>query len=221
MSPKSKYKGPNCRAPKTVKSQGRNDLKVHWTPVFALGKVYIYVCDGGAAARDATLPARLNEGQELAKFVKNVLPSILQEMKDEHGWNRAPRTIVHDKASYMVAPRAQRLAAPFAAALRAARLKSWLGDEDADCSWLAGRLGDAYPHEIVISHIRRALDHRFPCSTPGETRARFANRMAKVQEYMNSEQFKARDGGGLLALAESLRERCRRLVLLEGERLRT
>ena len=45
--------------------------------------------------------------------------------------------------------------------------------------------------------------------------------LAKVQEYMNSEQFKARDGGGLLALAESLRERCRRLVLLEGERLRT
>ena len=45
--------------------------------------------------------------------------------------------------------------------------------------------------------------------------------LAKVQEYMNSEHFKARDGGGLLALAESLRERCRRLVLLEGERLRT
>ena len=69
ISPKSKYTGPNCRAPKTVKSQGRDDLKVHWTPVFALGKVYIYVCDGGAAARDATLPARLNEGQELAKFL--------------------------------------------------------------------------------------------------------------------------------------------------------
>ena len=179
------------------------------------------MCDGGAAARDATLPARLNEGQELAKFVKNVLAGILQEIKDEHGWNRAPRTIVHDKASYMVAPRAQRLAAPFAAALRAAGLKSWLGDEDADCSWLAGRLGDAYPHETGISHIWRALDHRFPCSTPGETRARFANRIAKVQEYMHSEQFKARDGGGLLALAESLRERCRRMVLLEGERLRT
>ena len=80
-----------------MKSQGRDDFKVHWTPVFALGKVYIYVCDGGAAARDATLPARLNEGQELAKFVKNGLPGILQEMKDEHGWNRAPRTIVHDK----------------------------------------------------------------------------------------------------------------------------
>ena len=221
ISPKSKYKGPNCRAPKTAKSQGRDDIKVHWTPVFALGKVYIYVCDAVAAARDPSLLARLNEGQELAKFVKNVLPGILQEMRDEHGWRRTPRTIVHDKASYMVAPKGQRLASPFAAALHAAKLRSWLGDEDDDCSWLAGRLGDVYPRETVISHIRRALDHRFPRSTPGETRARFVNRMSKVQEYMNSEQFKARDGGGLLALAESLRERCRRLVLLEGERLRT
>ena len=118
-------------------------------------------------------------------------------------------------------PTAKRLASPFAAALHAAKLRSWLGDEDDDCSWLAGRLGDVYPHETVISHIRRALDHRFPRSTPGETRARFVNHMSKVQEYMNSEQFKARDCGGLLALAESLRERCRRLVLLEGERLRT
>ena len=109
-------------------------MKVHWTPVFDLGKVYIYVCGAGAAAHHPTLPARLNEGQELAKFVKNVLPGILQEMRDEHGWNRTPRTIVHDKASYMVAPRAQRLAAPFAAALHAAKLKSWLGDEDDDCS---------------------------------------------------------------------------------------
>ena len=104
--------------------------------------------------------------------------------------------------------------------LHGAKLKSWLGDADADCSWLAGRLGDVYPHETVISHIRRGLDHRFPRSTPGETRSRFANRMAKVQEYMNSAEFKARDGGGLASLAESLRERCRLLALLNGERLR-
>ena len=45
--------------------------------------------------------------------------------------------------------------------------------------------------------------------------------MAKVQDYMNSEQFKARDGGGVLALGESLRERCHQLFLLRGERLRT
>ena len=46
-------------------------------------------------------------------------------------------------------------------------------------------------------------------------------RMSKVQDYMNSTDFKARDGGGLAALAQSLRERCRRVCLLEGERLRT
>ena len=92
---------------------------------------------------------------------------------------------------------------------------------DADCNWLAARLGDVYPHETVISHIRRALDHRFPRCSPGETRPRFANRMQKVQAYMNSEEFAARDGAGLASLAESLRDRCRRLVLLKGERLRS
>jgi hypothetical protein len=221
MSPKSRYKGPNCRAPKTVKSQAKNDVKVHWTPVFALGKVYIYVCDADAAARDPALPATLNHGLELAKFIKNVLPDILIEMKRKHGWGRMPRTVVHDKASYFVAPRSQRLASEFAGALRSARMSSWLGDEDDDCSWLAGRLGDVYPHETVISHIRRALDYRFPRSVPGETRARFATRMAKVQDFMNSKEFKARDGGGLASLTEALRDRFARIVDLDGERLRT
>ena len=99
-------------------------------------------------------------------------------------------------------------------------LKSWLGDDASDCSWLAGRLGDVYPHKTVISHIRRGLEHRFPRSTPGETHARFATRMSKEQEYMSSSDFRAKDGGGLAALAESLRERCRRVSLLKGERLR-
>ena len=124
-------------------------------------------------------------------------------------------------AAYFVAPRSQRLTSSFAAALRAGKLKSWLGDAGADCSWLAGRLGDVYPHETVISHLRRGLDHRFPRSTPGETRARFARRMGKVEDYMNSPEFKQRDGGGLASLAEALRERCRRVSLLQGERLRT
>ena len=189
MSPKSRYKGPNLRASKTVKSQGREEDKVHWTPVFALGKVRLYVCDADAARRDIQLLARLNDGPELAKFIENVLPGILVEMQREHGWSRTPRTVVHDKASYFVAPRSQRLASSFANALRKAKLKSWLGDADADCSWLAGRLGDVYLHETVISHVRRGLEHRFPRSTPGETRARFARRMAKVQAYMNSPEF--------------------------------
>ena len=142
-------------------------------------------------------------------------------MRADHGWKNTPRTIVHDKASYFVAPRSQRLASTFADALRAAKLTSWLGDADADCSWLAGRLGDVYPHETVISHVRRSLESRFPRSNPGETRARFANRMAKVQAYMNSDEFKARDGGGLASLAQSLKKRCRLVSELQGERLRT
>ena len=221
MSPKSKYKGANLRAPKTVKSQGRDQDKIHWTPVFARGKVSIYVCDADAARRNRKLPARLNDGAELAKFVRHVLPGILEDMQEEHGWSRVPRTVVHDKASYFVAPGRQCLASSFADALHGAKLQSWVGDADADCSWLAGRLGDVYPHETVISHIRRGLEHRFPRSTPGETRARFATRMSKVQEYINSSDFRAKDGGGLNALAKSLRERCRRVSLLKGERLRT
>ena len=73
----------------------------------------------------------------------------------------------------------------------------------------------------VCCDVRRGLEHRFPRSTPGETRARFARRMAKVQAYMNSPEFEERDGGGLAALAESLRARCQRVSLLRGVRFRT
>ena len=125
----------------------------------------------------------------------------------------ACHALVHDKASYFVAPRRQCPASSFADALHGAKLQSWVGDADADCSWLAGRLGDVYPHETVISHIRRGLEQRFPRSTPGETRARFAPRMSKVQEYINSCDFSAKDGGGLDALAKSIHERCRRVSL--------
>ena len=221
MSKGSRYKGPNCRAMNTIKSQAKESLKIHWTPIFALGKVRMYVCDPQAAARDESLPSKLNDVQSMARFLKNILPGILDEMRDTYGWTRVPRTIVHDKASYFVAPKAQRLAAAFATALRAAKLKSWMGDADADCSWLAGRLGDVYPHETLISHVRNGLSHRFPRSTPGETRNRFANRMEKVEAYLNSKDFASRDGGGLSALAQSMRGRFERVHELGGERLRT
>ena len=45
--------------------------------------------------------------------------------------------------------------------------------------------------------------------------------MRKVQDYMNSPEFTARDGGSLASLVESLIERRRRVVELKGERLRT
>ena len=74
-----------------------------------------------------------------------------------------------------------------------------------------------HPNMKSFGAYRRWL----PKLRAGGTRGRFANRMAKVQAYMNSAEFQARDGGGLASLTESLRERCRRVVELDGERLRT
>ena len=96
-----------------------------------------------------------------------------------------------------------------------------LRQDATDCSWLAGRLGDVYPHETLIRHIRGGLDERFPCGHPGETPAQFARRMAKVQAFLNSDAFAAPSGGGLANLARSLRLRCQRLVGEAGGRLRT
>ena len=100
-------------------------------------------------------------------------------------------------------------------------MSSCLGDGDADCSWLAGRLGDVYLHETAISHIRYGLDHRFPCRTSGETRNQFAHRMERVAAFLNSDTFEARPSGGFVALTNSLHQRCARVVELEGGRLRT
>ena len=47
----------------------------------------------------------MNNGSDIGKFVGNVLPAIQEKMKQEYNWPRAPRTVVHDKASYFVAPR--------------------------------------------------------------------------------------------------------------------
>ena len=221
MSPGSRFHGVNLRAPATAKTQGRAEDKVHWTPVFARGKVFVYICDSNKAFRDPRLPARLNNSTDIAKFVQHVLPGVLEQMQQEHGWVDTPRTVVHDKASYFVAPRSQRLARQFADGLHDARLKSWLGDADGDCSWLAGRMGDVFPHETLISHIRRGLEQRFPCGRPGETPAQFASRMAKVQAHLNSDELAAPSGGGLASLTRSFRTRCRLLIEQGGGRLRT
>ena len=78
-----------------------------------------------------------------------------------------------------------------------------------------------YLHETVIGHIRHGLDHRFPRSTAGETRTQFANRMAKLEAFLNSDDFPSRAGGGLEAVAQALHRRCARVVELHGGRLRT
>ena len=53
------------------------------------------------------------------------------------------------------------------------------------------------------------------------TRAQFANRMAKVEAFLNSGDFPSHASGGLEALAQALHRRCARVVELQGGRLRT
>jgi hypothetical protein len=56
MSPKSRFVGANLRAPATAKTQGREDDKVHWTPVFARGRcTYMYAM---LMLHDVTLGSR-------------------------------------------------------------------------------------------------------------------------------------------------------------------
>ena len=52
-----------------------------------------------------------------------------------------------------------------------------------------------------------------------ESFSHFAQRLKKVEDYMNSRAFAAQGGTGLLGLAKELRPRCEELVRLKGERL--
>jgi hypothetical protein len=141
-------------------------------------------------------------------------------MKEEHDWPNLPRTVVHDKASYMVTHVHDRLSGPFARALGDAGLTSWIGDNNGTTSGLAPKWGDVYLHETVISHIRRLLDTDFAYTSLGETPAHFTKRMKKVERFMNSVAFAKKDGGrGLMGLAKELQGRCDLVIKLKGERI--
>jgi hypothetical protein len=215
----STNKGTSTRAPSTTNTQkGSNTLQVFWTPVFARGKIAIYVCDPDANNCDA--PSTLNKSGPLACFVRKVLPELLGDMKQRHGWNSIPRVLVHDKASYMVNTATQQLNQVFGGALSEAGFRSWTGPQGASTQWLASHLGDVYLHETAISHIRRLLREKFVCLRVGETSPQFKQRMNKVQDYMNSEEFaREPDGRGLPGLAKDLRARCEQLLDKKGERL--
>ena len=76
----STNRGTGTRAPETTKTQKGNDvLQVAWTPVFARGKIAIYVCDPNAD--DCVAPSKLNKSAPLACFVRKVLPEVLEDMK--------------------------------------------------------------------------------------------------------------------------------------------
>ena len=119
----------NLRAPATVKTQtsAYHATRVDWTLVFARGKLLIYVVDLEAAESDPSLPKKLTDSSNLGKFVRNVLPSLLEQMKRKYGWSTAPRIVVHNKASYMVSPLHGRLVIEFARALEAGGFRSWVG----------------------------------------------------------------------------------------------
>ena len=98
--------------------------------------------------------------------------------------------------------------------------QSWVGDSDADTSWLCGKLGDLYLHETVVSHIRRLLATKFRRTALSESPAQFCNRMAKVEEYMNEEMCsKTGEGDSLVRLGKRLHTRCDQLIKLKGERI--
>ena len=51
-------------------------------------------------------------------------------------------------------------------------------------------------------------------------REHFAERLQKVEDYMNSPSFAACGGGeGLLGLAKELRSRCEQVIELKGQRI--
>ena len=209
----------NLRAPATARSQGGSDVtRAAWTPVFARGKLRIFVCDPTRARQDPNYPSKLNDSANLAKFVRYVLPGILDEMQQEHGWASKPRTVVHDKASYMVTAAHDRLQQTFAAALEAGGFSSWLGGPSESTKWLVKKWGDVYLHETAISHIRRLLDDDFACRRLGETVPQFTQRTLKIAEYMNSPAFPTTDGRGLPGLATQLLARCRWVIKEKGQR---
>lgn len=162
---------------------------------------------------------KLNSADGLARFVRHVLPGVLSQMQEKHGWPNIPRTIVHDKASYMVSPSHQRLNATFAQGLAGAGFKSWVGSVSDTTEWLSARWGDVYLHETVIAHIRRLLDEEYRTVSLNEPVSRFQNRMELVAAHLNSPAFRAPRGRGNEGLAKDLRRRCREVIKLKGERL--
>ena len=73
---------------------------------------------------------------------------------------------------------------------------------------------------IVVCRADRPRGACTPYRQSGSASA-LTFRMQRVEDYMNSNEFAARDGGGLGSLAACLHERCSRVSALQGERLRS
>ena len=141
-------------------------------------------------------------------------------MKGAYNWANVPRTVVHDKASYMVTHSHNRLNVTFASYLEKAGFTSWVGGNHDSTEWLSKKWGDVYIHETVIAHVRRLLDSDFMCTRLRETTAQFIVRMKRVEEFMNSSNCAhANAGRGLAGLARELPERCEFMIQRKGERI--
>ena len=133
-SKNSNRKGVNLRAPATAHTQaGPSVLQVHWTPVFARGKIRLFVCDPQAI----TAPHKLNDSIQLAKLIRSHLTEVLHSMQQDYGWPTIPRVVVHDKASYMVNSTCQQLNPVFKGALVEAGFRSWISEVGSDTTWVA------------------------------------------------------------------------------------
>ena len=120
------------------------------------------------------------------------------------------------QASYFVNSKQNCLNTVFDSGLKAGRFTSWVESGEGECSWLARHLGDLYPHESVISHVRRLLSSKFRRETLHETPGQFAARMKKVERYLNYEM---KDGESLEKLGHALHKRSEELKKRKGERL--
>ena len=219
-SKRSARKGNNPRAPSTTGTQSNESVRVDWSPVYARGKLRLVAVDSQRALSDPQYPAKLTDSFNLGKFIRHVLPGVLQDMAHTYGWSNLPRTVVHDKASYMVTNAHERLNVTFASALEEAGFTSWIGGNHESTSWLAAKWGDVYLHETVISHVRRLLDTVFTCTRLGETPMQFARRLKQVEDFMNSDEFAKEDGGrGLLGLAKDFPARCQMVIDAQGARI--
>ena len=203
--------GKNLAGSRFAKSQVSGALSAHWTPVFARGKVKIYLCE-----LDQSGVEKLTDSESVAKFVREVLPGVLAEMQREFSWSNTPKVLVHDRASYFAGPKV--LQADFALSLRSAGLRSWLGDYGDDVTWVAARLGDFYPHETLISHIRRLLTHKFVHKGVGETLVQFRRRLDLVEQHFNSGEW-SESPDALLRLGKSYRDRAEWVKANKGDRI--
>ena len=162
---------------------------------------------------------KLNDSAGLAKFIRDCLPGVLEEMKQEHGWSLIPHVVVHDKASYMVNATVEQLNPVFVGALTEGGFRSWVGAPGASAKWMCSKFGDVYLHETVIAHIRRLLATQFSSQRIDKTASQFQQRLRAVQDHMNSQEFCAEGGGGLASLAKELRCRCKEVVKKKGARI--